>query len=271
MGTVPLSGVDSRGLTPLRSPRRWIRTPCWSDQTSGGAVGALGEPEHRAGGRGALEGGGLPVGGAGHVAGGVDVGPARPLRGPHADGDQEHVGLDDACRRRVRRASSPWVAISRRPRRRVTPASSCRRWRWSPPPGPIRVSKGRRRRVDQRGGDAAGAGGGGDLLADQAGADDRDVGGAGERRVEAQRVVERPQRVRVLEAGELDRAGARGDQRRGRTGAPRRCRVRRGRRRPSPSCRSAARCRGRDASVAGRSARSGRSPARIAFESGGRS
>ena len=161
------------------SPTRWIRTPCWSDQTSGGAVGALGEAEHRAGGRGALAGGGLPVGGAGRVAGGVDV-RARlgQLRGPHADGDQEHVGLDDRAVVELERVlavggDQPAAEAERRRRRSRAGAGGGR-----PPPGPISVSNGSRRRVDQRGRDAAGAGGRGDLLADQAGADDRDVGGA---------------------------------------------------------------------------------------------
>src|ERR1700754_1185972 len=36
--------VRSRPCAPRGSPTRWMRTPCWSDQTSGGSCGRAGRP-----------------------------------------------------------------------------------------------------------------------------------------------------------------------------------------------------------------------------------
>ena len=67
--------------------------------------------------------------------------------------------------------------------------------------------------VDERGPDPAGGRGGRDLLADQAGADDREVPGGGERVVERDRVLAGAERERVREGGERSGRGAGGDQR----------------------------------------------------------
>ena len=67
--------------------------------------------------------------------------------------------------------------------------------------------------VDERGPDPAGGRRGRDLLADQAGADDREVAGGGERVVERDRVRAGAEGERVREGGERSGRGARGDQR----------------------------------------------------------
>ncbi len=144
------------------SPTRWMRTPCWSDQTNGGCLGARGQAEHRAGG-GRAPGGRRPPSAP-------DAPARRRRRRRSAGAGRRRRSARRPCRAgrrrrpgrgRLRRsspsssssASSPWIAISRRPSRsvdagvlRAAPAGGGRR----PGPSGRRTARARRRSASPR-------------------------------------------------------------------------------------------------------------------------
>ena len=138
--------------------------------------------------------------------------------GVDADADDDVVGRDGCAVDSFSARTSPLRARRRSTVASVstsTPSARCRRANQSPSSGPSTPASGRRRRLDHRHLGAEPARGRGDLLADEAGADDGQPRAAAEHLAQPRGVVERPQHRDVLVAVEQrqrPRPAAGGDQ-----------------------------------------------------------
>ncbi len=227
------SPSSSRPSAPRASPTNWIRVPYWSLQKLGRGWARRLEAEHPVRGRDALGDRRLPVDAAGDVArrvhagqrgraGGVDrharLGePARPQparRRPHADAGEQRIALQLGAvveLNGVEPGAASAEALDPRAEPDVDPLLAVQVREPGAQLGPERSVQRRRRGLDHRHLDAERARRRGDLLADEAGAGDREPRAGPQALAQPGRVGGGAQQVDVLErlgARERDGPGA---------------------------------------------------------------